>query len=187
MRWPVLLLVVLPGLAGAEVCPPAPDIAARTAPLMAAVRVAPDPVTARALTGELFKLWALAPDARAQELLDNGMERRAAYDFTRARAFLDELVAYCPAYAEGWNQRAFVYFLTADYALALEDLEVALDLAPDHIAAKAGLALTLMNLGRMEAGQAVLREALALNPWLPERGMLLPEPGPGPIPEGEEL
>jgi Tfp pilus assembly protein PilF len=111
------------------------------------------------------------------------MERRAAYDFARALAFFDELVGYCPDYAEGWNQRAFVHFLNGDHALALEDLEIALSLSPGHIAAKAGLALTLMNLGRTEAGQSVLREALALNPWLPERGMLLPEAKP----EGEEL
>jgi tetratricopeptide (TPR) repeat protein len=123
----------------------------------------------------MWQLWTRAPDARAQDLLDSGMERREAYDLTKADALLTELVEYCPDYAEGWNQRAFVRFLDAQYALALEDLEVAVSLSPDHFAALAGQALTLMNLGRVEAGQSILRQALALNPWLPERGMLLPE------------
>jgi len=35
----------------------------------------------------------------------------------------------------------------------------------------------LMNLGRVEVGQMVLRNALKLHPWLPERRMLIDVPG----------
>jgi len=37
--------------------------------------------------------------------------------------------------------------------------------------------LTLLSLGRTKAGQSVLKEALKLNPWLPERTYLIDEPG----------
>jgi tetratricopeptide (TPR) repeat protein len=178
MRLPTLLLaLVLPALAAAEDCPAPPDHSAARARLVEATRAAPDAAEARRLMDQLWRIWTAAPDARAQALLDHGMARREAYDFDAALAAFDDLVAYCPAYAEGWNQRAFIHFLKTDYALALEDLEAALVLAPDHIAALAGQALTLMNLGRTEAGQSVLRQALALNPWLPERGMLIEPPG----------
>ena len=73
--------------------------------------------------------------------------------------------------------RAFVNFIRQDHATALEDLERALDLAPTHVAAMAGQALTLMSLGRTELGQSVLRRALDLHPWLPERHMLIKSPG----------
>jgi len=141
------------------------------------VRDAPDETSARRLTNELWEIWARAPDAYAQALLDEGMQRRAAYDFAGATTAFDALIAYCPDYAEGYNQRAFVQFIRQDYSSALEDLERALALAPDHIAALSGRALTLMGLGRMDLGQAALREALALNPWLPERNMLIKDPG----------
>ncbi len=95
----------------------------------------------------------------------------------RAIAAFDTLIEYCPQYAEGYNQRAFANFLQQDYALALEDLELALARNPNHIAAMSGKALTLMELGRHEAGQAVLREALKLNPWLAERHRLTEMPG----------
>ncbi len=115
--------------------------------------------------------------ARVAGSRDRGIERREAYDFEAAYGALDELVSYCPEYAEGYNQRAFVQFLRADYASALEDLELALKLSPTHIAALSGKALSLMGLGRMDAAQAMLREALALNPWLPERSMLIEPAG----------
>ena len=40
-----------------------------------------------------------------------------------------------------------------------------------------GKALTLMGMGRPELAQSVLRDALELNPWLPERRYLVEEPG----------
>jgi hypothetical protein len=40
-----------------------------------------------------------------------------------------------------------------------------------------GKALTLMGLGRDAEAQTVLRAALALNPWLEERALLVTPPG----------
>ena len=176
MRWIVLtLLMVTP--AGAEECPAAPDHGAALASLIAKAQSAQSAGVAQQLNSEMWVLWRDAPDARAQGLLDRGIERREAYDFEAAAEALDELIAYCPDYAEGYNQRAFVQFLRADYATALDDLERALDLTPTHIGALSGKVLTLMGLGRTLAAQATLRQALALNPWLPERSMLIEPAG----------
>jgi len=172
-----LFAILMPTLSLAEGCPAIADRSAESEKVLVQIRAATDEYTARLLTDDLWKIWADAPDEKAQDLLDLGMERRAAYDFDAAIAAFDELVAYCPDYAEGYNQRAFVNFLRSDYAVALEDLERALDLAPSHVAAMAGQALTLMNLGRVEVGQMVLRNALKLHPWLPERRMLIDVPG----------
>jgi hypothetical protein len=48
---------------------------------------------------------------------------------------------------------------------------------PDHVPARAGLALTLMGLGRSQAAQGVLRDAVRRNPWLSERALLTEPPG----------
>ncbi|MEP5198489.1 MAG: tetratricopeptide repeat protein, partial [Paracoccaceae bacterium] len=128
----------------------------------------------------LWKLWATAPDAAAQALLDRGMSARGSYDFLGAIEAFDRLVEYCPDYAEGYNQRAFVNFLREDFEPALTDLDLALARNPNHVAALSGKALTLMGLGRGDEAQEVLREAIKLNPWIPERGLLTE-------PLGEEL
>lgn len=172
----LVLLLALAGPATAQTCPEwVPD--PRTADLMAALKVSGNEMEARLLTNQLWEIWSKAPDAKAQELLDLGMRRRAAFDFDAAKAAFDELVDYCPAYAEGYNQRAFVAFLRQDYGTAIDDLDRALELSPNHIAAMAGRALTLQGLGRMKAAQSALREALKLNPWLPERNMIPKAPG----------
>jgi tetratricopeptide (TPR) repeat protein len=89
-----------------------------------------------------------------------------------SRTALNRLIEYCPAYAEGYNQRAFTNYLQQDFEAALVDLDRALNILPTHVAALSGKALTLMGLGRSAEAQEVLRAALALNPWLQERALL---------------
>lgn len=163
--------------AWAETCPPPPDHSAALARLVDEVRAAPTAQAARPITDRMWELWADAPDEAAQEVLDAGLRKRASYDFLGALRDFDRLVEYCPDYAEGYNQRAFVRFIEQDFERALADLDRALALSPNHVAALAGKAMTLMGLGRIEEGQAVLRQALALNPWLPERRLLQDPPG----------
>jgi tetratricopeptide (TPR) repeat protein len=163
------LLIAGPGWAE---CPPAPDHADALTGLIERVQAAPDERSARIISNEMWELWADAPDQRAQELLDEGMSRREAYDFKGAVVAFDALVDYCPDYAEGYNQRAFVNFIRQDYEGALPDLERALALSPRHIAAITGQALTLAALDRKAEAALVLREALEMNPWLGERALL---------------
>jgi tetratricopeptide (TPR) repeat protein len=158
-------------------CPPPLDISAEEAQLLQQAQAAKNELAAEPFRQALWRLWATAPDETAQALLDRGMAARGSYDFLGAIDAFDRLVEYCPDYAEGYNQRAFVNFLREDYEAALPDLDLALERSPRHVAALSGKALTLMGLGRSEEAQVVLKQALALNPWIPERGLLQEPPG----------
>jgi len=175
----LLILTFLATPAFAE-CPAPPDISDAANALLEQAQAAPNEMAARGISGQLWELWATAPDQQAQALLDRGMTARASYNFVEALDAFDRLTEYCPDYAEGYNQRAFVNFLRQDFASALVDLDLALERSPRHVAAISGKALTLMGLGRNEEAQAVLREAVDLNPWISERSLLIE-------PEGEEL
>ena len=159
----------------AMACPAAPDHRRDIARTLDQVQVAKTASEARRLQDRLWYYWTDAPDDRAQDLLDAGMRAREIQDFASARASLDELVRYCPNFAEGYNQRAFVAFLTLDFEAALVDLERAIELSPNHVAAISGRGLTLLQLGRLKAGYASIRQALELNPWIPERAYLPPD------------
>ncbi|SFR57021.1 tetratricopeptide repeat protein [Litoreibacter janthinus] len=175
MRYLYLLPFLLP-VAAFAACPPPPERSARHTELMALVAEATNETQAREYTNELWGIWATAPDETAQEVLDRGMKRRASYDFVGALSDFDALIDYCPDYAEGYNQRAFVNFIREDYETALKDLNRAVELTPDHIGAIVGRALALMQLGQTREGQIALRKALLLNPWLPERNRIIPLP-----------
>ncbi len=151
------------------------DHSARLAAIFAELSQSQGEGEARVLTQELWSIWTDAPDARAQAMLDEAMQRRPNYDFLGARKVLDRLIDDCPAYAEGYNQRAFASYLGQDFDAALVDLDHALEIMPNHIAALSGKSLTLMGLGRHDEAQDVLREAVRMNPWLQER-VLLVEP-----------
>ena len=155
-------------------CPEVPARSDQHISLMKQIASAPDEMTAADLSNQLWEIWTMAPDDIAQEILLRGMQKRASYDFIGAIEDFTTLVAYCPNYAEGYNQRAFVYFLSEDYEAALADLDSTIAIVPDHIGAIAGRALTLFGMNRDKEGQLTLRAALALNPWLSERHLLKP-------------
>jgi len=156
----------------AAACPPARLDTAAEGRLIEKLRAAPDAASARAHNAALWQLWTDAPDARAQDLLDSGMARMRMGDLRNAVKAFDALVAYCPDYAEGYNQRAFARYLQNDFAPALADLEAALERSPRHVGALSGKALTLMKMGRNRAALEALEQALALNPHLSERALL---------------
>lgn len=166
-------------------CPAAPDHGAQIMQLLDEVQAASTENEARQLSGALWALWTDAPDEVAQAMLDRGMAKRRSYDFLGAKSDLDKLVEYCPDYAEGYNQRAFVSFLQQDFEPALVDLDRTIALSPTHVGALSGRALTLLGLGRKDEAREALDAALELNPWLSERSLAAPG---GPLaPEGEDI
>lgn len=132
---------------------------------------------ARAMEDEIWRHWMRAPDTAAAELMAKAMERRTSYDFAGAVAILDDLVVLAPEWAEGWNQRATIRFMQGDFPGSLSDIEETLQREPRHFGAMAGMALILTRQGRVRQAQAILREAVEINPFLRERAMIVPVPG----------
>lgn len=158
-------------------CPSSPDITQELDVLISQARAAPNEMAGREVSGQMWELWLRAPDETAQTALDNGMRKRSSYDFLGAVKDYTKLIEYCPDYAEGYNQRAYIYFLTEDFEKALADLDAALALSANHVGAQSGRALTLMKMGRTLEARTQLIEALDNNPWLSERYLML-EGGP---------
>lgn len=179
------MFALFAGPALAADCPAPPDHSVAFDGLIEEARAAENAGAGRDVSNRMWELWTDAPDEAAQSLLDAGMAKRESYDFLGARAEFDRLVEYCPDYAEGYNQRAFVNFLRFDYEAAVVDLDRALALSPRHVAALSGKALSLMALNRFDEARLALQAALALNPWIPERGLAARG---GPLePKGEDI
>jgi len=127
---------------------------------------------ARFLSGEIWQIWLTAPDEAAQEVLDAAMRRRESHDFLGAITHLDKLVDGWPEYAEGWNQRATLYYLRGEYDKSLADVAETLAREPRHFGALAGKSVILFNQGNVPLAQIAVREALKYHPFLNERAIL---------------
>jgi tetratricopeptide (TPR) repeat protein len=156
----------------AEDCPDTKDSSAELGALIAAAQGASSAAEAKDAAKGMWQVWLRAPNTQAQAVLDRGLKRRDGYDFAGAYADFDRLVEYCPNYAEGFNQRAYVQFLRGEYGGALLNLDAALALLPNHVAAQSGRALTLMQMGRLAEARIQMLEALKNNPWLSERALV---------------
>lgn len=168
----LLALALFTTPAFAANCPVPVDHTDELTELFEKARAAPDFRAGRVVSDRMWQVWLRAPNPAAQEVLDRGMRRRDAYDFLGALQEFDRLVEYCPEYAEGFNQRAYIHFLRQDYEMALVDLDMALALQPLHVAAQSGRALTLMNLGRIPEARKQMLIAVENNPWLSEAALL---------------
>ena len=168
-----------------NICPEPADHSAELDSLITAARDAKNEGVGRDVSGKMWEVWLRAPNDQAQEVLDRGMQRRNSYDFAGAFKDFDKLAEYCPTYAEGFNQRAYIQYLQGNYEGALVDLDAALVLLPNHVAAQSGRALTLMQLGKLDAARVQMLEALENNPWLSERALVAKDAPLGP--KGEDI
>ena len=162
---PVLLCAALIAL-------PAAADDARYETLLTDLRGAETKAEADRLSDEIWQVWLTAPDEAAQEVLDAAMERRMNYDFFGAIGHLDRLVESYPDYAEGWNQRATMYFLIGDFDRSLADVAEVLAREPRHFGALSGKAVILYRQGKVPLAQITVREALKHHPFLNERAIL---------------
>lgn len=140
---------------------------------LAATKTEPE---ARAIEERIWKLWLKAPDDESQLLLDRSIMAQQRLDYRSALMLVARLIERAPGYAEGWNQRATILFLMGAYEESLEAIERTLALEPKHFGALAGKGIILLGLGRDAAAQAALRDALKVNPWLKERGLITEPP-----------
>lgn len=183
MRWIAIFLLSSGVAFGA--CPASEDYTDELLVVIKEARAAPSEAEGRSASEKMWQIWLRAPDTLAQEMLDRGMQRRQSFDFVGALKDFDTLVAYCPDYPEGYNQRAFVSYLSADYPAALKDLDLTLEMSPYHVGAQSGRALTLMQMGRIEEARNQMLDALKNNPWLGERALLAKDAPLGPV--GEDI
>ena len=170
------ILVLAPAAAAAMCAPPGPPLSTTTPALFETLASASGPQQAYVAENAIWVHWTAAPDATAQDLLDEGMRRIRQSDFIGAEAALDALVDHCPDYAEGWNQRAYARFLQGRLDDALADITEALAREPKHFAALSGRIRILFSQGRIELARHALTDAIRINPWLRERAKLPLEP-----------
>lgn len=135
---------------------------------------APDPVSAQHVTTEIWYVWTHPDDPELAEAFAAVLAERAAGHFTRAVELLDDVIETWPEFAEGWNQRATMYYVLGNLEASLADVEETLAREPRHFGALSGGAMIHLRLGNRPAALTMMRTALALHPFMSGR-QLFPE------------
>ena len=119
-----------------------------------------------AATQAIWQVWSRSGDAAIDQLFARGVEHMQQQSFDDALKVFDEIVRRKPAFAEGWNKRATVYFLLGQNERSLLDCDEVLKRNPRHFGALAGAGQIHLRLGHLKEALEFFERALKVNPNL---------------------
>lgn len=112
----------------------------------------------------LWLLWTRSGDAGVDRAMALASEDIEAGDYAQAISLLTEVIRKNPAFAEGWNRRATVYFLAGEYRKSIDDCNEVLKRNPKHFGALSGLGQIHVRLEQYDEALTWFRRALEVNP-----------------------
>jgi tetratricopeptide (TPR) repeat protein len=148
--------------------PESPELSleARLDGLFEALKSTADPDAAKDAENDIVKLWLESGSDTVDLLMTWVLGAMEEKNYALALDYLDRIIAMKPNYAEGWNKRATVHFLTDDYPKAIADIEQTLALEPRHFGALSGLGTIMHDIGEDDRAVIAYRYALEIDPYL---------------------
>jgi tetratricopeptide (TPR) repeat protein len=114
----------------------------------------------------LWQVWSRSGERAIDALFLRGIEQMAASQMPEALTTFSEIIRKKPAFAEGWNKRATIYFLLGQYQLSMKDCDEVLKRNPKHFGALSGYGQIYLALGDPDRAQPFLERALKINPGM---------------------
>jgi tetratricopeptide (TPR) repeat protein len=134
--------------------------------LFAELKRAPSSEAAQRTVDKIQAEWAESGSATVDLMLlwasqaVTGDRNAAAFDF------LDQAILLKPDFAEAWNRRATLNYITSDYGKSLADIERTLQLEPRHFGALMGLGAILEATDRKRQALEAYLRVLDISPTL---------------------
>ena len=135
--------------------------------LFAELLASPGAAEAKALETSIWRIWLEAGDDRLDNMMNYGIGATRAGQFGSALDSFNAIIEADPAFAEGWNKRATLYFYMGRYDDSISDVEKTLALEPRHFGALSGMGLIHTELDDEAAALEWFEHALAVNPHMP--------------------
>ncbi|MBE0615870.1 MAG: tetratricopeptide repeat protein [Burkholderiales bacterium] len=112
----------------------------------------------------IWQIWGRSDDAQIDALYRKGVEQMSAGELQPGIATFTRIVRLKPEFAEGWNKRATLYFMTGEYRKSLADCAQVIKRNPYHFGALAGYGQIYLRLKDYTRSLEYFRRALELNP-----------------------
>jgi tetratricopeptide (TPR) repeat protein len=123
-----------------------------------------NPSIARLTEFMIWQIWGESGKPALDALMAEGEAAMGDEDYKTALQKFDAVIAARPDFAEGWNRRATLYYLTGDYAASLADIDHVLELEPRHFGAISGLGVVNMAISHDTAARDAFERVLSLYP-----------------------
>ena len=129
---------------------------------------AKDENEAKGLASLISAVWMRSGSDTADLLMARAETAIASKNLPLALSVLDKLVELKPKWAEAWNKRATVRYLSGDLNGSMADVDRTLKLEPNQFSALSGLAMILQQTGFDKRALQVYRRVLSIYPHQPE-------------------
>jgi tetratricopeptide (TPR) repeat protein len=116
--------------------------------------------------GAMWEIWSRSGDPAIDSLFALGMAQMQERDAAGAIETFTRIIDARPAFAEGWNKRATVYYLAGEYRKSLADCDEVMKRNPYHFGALSGYGMIYLRLAEPERALDYFQRALAVNPNL---------------------
>jgi len=133
-----------------------------------------DPRVRVSADAALWQIWGRSGDPAIDKLYASGVEQMQASALDDALATFNEIVRRKPAFAEGWNKRATIYFLMGENEKSLRDCDEVFKRNPDHFGALSGAGQIHLQLGHTRLALEFFRRAVKVNPNLRGPAQMIP-------------
>ena len=125
-----------------------------------------DPEIRDAAAAAAWQIWSRSGDPAIDRQFARGVEQMQASALPDALATFNDIVRRKPAFAEGWNKRATIYFLLGENEKSLRDCEEVFKRNPRHFGALSGAGQIHLQLGNLRRALEYFRLAVEVNPNL---------------------
>lgn len=125
-----------------------------------------DPEVRDAAAAAAWQIWSRSGDPAIDRQFARGVEQMQASALPDALATFNDIVRLKPAFAEGWNKRATIYFLLGENEKSLRDCEEVFKRNPRHFGALSGAGQIHLQLGNLRRALEYFRLAVEVNPNL---------------------
>jgi len=112
----------------------------------------------------LWRLWGRSGDREVDARMEEAAQAMQAGEYPKAIEVLTAVIRKKPAFAEGWNRRATVYYLAGEFEKSIADCDEVLRRNPLHFGALSGLGQIHAQLEHYDEALKWFRRALEVNP-----------------------
>jgi tetratricopeptide (TPR) repeat protein len=133
-----------------------------------------DPEVRSASAAAVWQIWSRSGDEKVDALFARGVMQMQAAALGEALATFSEIIRLKPAFAEGWNKRATIYFLLGENEKSLQDCDEVFKRNPRHFGALSGAAQIHLQLGHTRQALELFRRAIEVNPNLEGPAQMIP-------------